>query len=247
MPGQSQAKSPVKTTANGSFGSVKAAALPAVQYTVDPIFNPVGGTYTTAKTIQIKSTTSGSVVHYTTDGSTPTEASPVLGTLKLSSGTTTVSAIAVTSGMGDSRVVQCTYYFQPAVPGGTVGAPAFSPVQGTYFSNINIKIKSQTTGAKIYYTTDGSAPTTSSKVYSTAIPLAPGSAMTINAFSFKAGLTSSPIIITDIHGNGNSHRPGYYADRQPYLEIYKHRKRYFRSEYLLFAGRVNADGILDIL
>ncbi len=180
-------------TISGSLSQMKALVLSSQQYTVDPIFNPVEGTYSVPKTIQIKSTTTGAVIHYTTNGTIPTASSPVLGTLALSNGTVTVQAIAVTSGMGDSRVIKATYYFQPAPSPGNAGEPGFSPVAGFYNTNISVQLKSQTSGATVRYTTNGSTPTATSKAYSAAIPISAGT-MVIKAIAIKSGLTNSAII-----------------------------------------------------
>ena len=50
-------------------------------------------------------------------------------------------------------------------------APTFSIASGTYDTNQNVTISCATDGATIYYTTDGSDPSTSSSVYSEAISL----------------------------------------------------------------------------
>ncbi len=47
--------------------------------------------------------------------------------------------------------------------------PTFTPSPGTYASAQNVSLSSATPGATIYYTVDGSTPTTSSAVYSAPI------------------------------------------------------------------------------
>ena len=54
---------------------------------------------------------------------------------------------------------------------GTVATPTFSPVAGTYTTAQNVTLKCATKGAVIYYTLDGSVPTTASAVYATPIPV----------------------------------------------------------------------------
>lgn len=95
-----------------------------------PTFSPVGGTYSTAQTVTVSTTTSGASIRYTTDGSTPTSTTGTLysGPITVSS-TTTVKAIAYASGFTDSAVSTATYTIAvtPAkivVPGASVLASA---------------------------------------------------------------------------------------------------------------------------
>lgn len=75
-----------------------------------PSFSPPPGTYTSAQTVSISSSTAGAAIRYTTDGSTPT---PTTGTLYSGpiniSATTTVRAIAYQSGLTPSSVRTGTY------------------------------------------------------------------------------------------------------------------------------------------
>lgn len=68
--------------------------------------------------------------------------------------------------------------------------PSFSPATGTYVGSQNVEISS-TAGATIYYTTDGSDPTTSEtrKTYSSAFSI--GVTTTIRAYAEKAEMTAS--------------------------------------------------------
>ena len=70
----------------------------------------------------------------------------------------------------------------------TIAAPRFNPAGGTYYVAQNVEI-SATEGATIYYTIDGSDPTTSSTVYSEPINVA--STTTIKAIATKDDLVSS--------------------------------------------------------
>jgi hypothetical protein len=60
-----------------------------------PIFSPSPGTYATAQTVTISDATPGAVIHYTTNGTTPTASSPTYTAPINVSSTETLQAIAV--------------------------------------------------------------------------------------------------------------------------------------------------------
>ena len=72
-----------------------------------------------------------------------------------------------------------------------VEAPKFSPAAGTYYSTQDITITTETSGAKIYYTTNGDIPTSSSSEYTE--PLKVTSTATIKAIAIS-GLESSSVV-----------------------------------------------------
>jgi len=72
-----------------------------------------------------------------------------------------------------------------------VATPTFSPAGGAYTSAQSVTVSDGTQGATIYYTTDGSTPTTSSTKYSTAISV--GSSETINAIAVASGYADSEV------------------------------------------------------
>jgi len=74
---------------------------------------------------------------------------------------------------------------------GTVATPTFTPAAGTYTSAQSVTISSATTGAVIYYTTNGTTPSTSSTVYSGAISV--GATETIQAIAVASNYTNSPV------------------------------------------------------
>lgn len=63
-----------------------------------------------------------------------------------------------------------------------VAAPAFSVAEGTYSSAQSVEITCTTSGAKIYYTTDGKEPTNASTLYTEAITV--DKSMTIKAIAY---------------------------------------------------------------
>lgn len=72
-----------------------------------------------------------------------------------------------------------------------VSTPTFSPAAGVYTSAQDVEISTTTDGATIYYTTDGTAPTTNSSVYSSAIPVS--TTTTIKAIAVLANYDDSSV------------------------------------------------------
>src|SRR5207237_1084324 len=73
----------------------------------------------------------------------------------------------------------------PAAP------PALSPGGGTFTSSVSVTLTDSTPGATIYYTTDGSTPTTSSAAYSG--PITVTTTQTIKAIAVASGYTTSAV------------------------------------------------------
>ena len=69
--------------------------------------------------------------------------------------------------------------------------PVFTPAAGQYGSPQNVTISDATAGATIYYTTNGTTPTTNSSVYSSAIAVS--AAETLEAFATASGHNASPV------------------------------------------------------
>lgn len=76
-----------------------------------------------------------------------------------------------------------------------VATPTFSPIAGDVAAGTEVTIACATNGATIYYTTDGTDPTTSSNVYSE--PILVNAAITIKAFAWKDGSPSSDIVTAE--------------------------------------------------
>ena len=90
-----------------------------------PTFNPVAGTFTSAQSVMISSTTSGASIRYTVDGSTPTSTTGNLYSSPVNiSVTTTLKAIAYKSGMTDSTVTTGNYTITVCNPPAITGNPA---------------------------------------------------------------------------------------------------------------------------
>jgi hypothetical protein len=118
-----------------------------------PTFTPPGGTYATAQTVTLADTTHGAAIYYTTDGTTPTTASKVYSApIPVTTTGTTLKAIAVAPGYAASAVATAVY---------TLTLPAAATPAATQM----ISIAEATTGATVYYTTNGATPTAASTQY----------------------------------------------------------------------------------
>ena len=123
------------TAVGGAFATVAA-----------PTFNPGTGTYTSAQTVTISTTTTGASIRYTTDNSPPSSTAGTLYSGPITVGSTlTVKAIAYKTGMTDSYVTSATYTLNtcsPCIQGSktdALGAPFTNPgatiaIDGTPFS-----------------------------------------------------------------------------------------------------------------
>ena len=88
-----------------------------------PVIRPNGGRFTDRQTVKITCATEGTVIHYTTDGTTPTASSSVYDGVFTITETTTVKAIAVKEKYLDSEVASATftkYTPRPSTGGATV-------------------------------------------------------------------------------------------------------------------------------
>jgi len=94
----------------------------------------------------------------------------------------------------------------------TVATPTFSPAEGSYSSTQSVTISCATTGATVYYTTDGSTPTTSSTEYSSAISVS--STTTIKAIATKSDMDNSGVASATytITGGGGGSCGGIFSE-----------------------------------
>jgi hypothetical protein len=167
-----------------SNSSVASAGYTITGTVATPTFSPVAGTYTSAQAVTISSSTSGATIYYTTDGSAPTTSSTLYTAPATVSSTATLRAYAILANWNDSAVGSAVYTIT-----GTVATPTFSVAAGTYTSAQLVVLSTTTPGATIYYTTDGSTPTTSSTQYSSALNVT--ATETLKAIAVKTSWANS--------------------------------------------------------
>jgi LysM repeat protein len=167
------------------------SATASAAYTIAPVlptptFSLAPGTYTTLQTVTISDATAGTTIYYTTNGTTPTTSSSVYSGAITVSATETLEAIAVKTAYTNSATASAAYAIAPVLP-----VPTFSLAPGTYTTSQTVTIGDATAGTTIYYTTNGTMPTTSSSVYSGAITVS--ATETLEAIAVKTGYTNCAV------------------------------------------------------
>ena len=125
-----------------------------------PTFNPAPGSYTSSVNVSLSDTTSGAVIHCTTDRTTPTSSSPVCTTLAVSA-TTTIEAVAVASGYNNSVVTTGTYTISISGQGVNYG-------NGFTSSSLTLNGKATINGTRLRLT-DGGINEAGSAFYKTLV------------------------------------------------------------------------------
>jgi len=171
---------------------VLAVSLQAAPAAGSVTLSPSPGSFTTPQAVTLTDSTPGAVIHYTTDGSTPTTSSPVYTAAITVSATTTIKALATASGYSTSATVSGTYTLSTSSTpvAATVG---LNPAPAIYTTAQSVTLTDSTPGAVIHYTINGTTPTTSSPVYSGAISVS--ATTTIKALATASGYSTSLIVI----------------------------------------------------
>ncbi|MEF2247338.1 chitobiase/beta-hexosaminidase C-terminal domain-containing protein [Paenibacillus sp. IITD108] len=160
-----------------------------LEQVVKPLATPAGGEVVSGTKVTLTSTTDGAVIYYTTDGTTPTSASTLYtGAIEITSAMT-LKAIAAKPGMLDSEVLTEQYTILPLEQ---VAKPLANPAGGAVASGTEVTLTSSTEGAMIYYTTDGTIPTSASTLYTKAIEIT--GAMMLKAVAVKSGMLDSEVL-----------------------------------------------------
>src|SRR5258707_315677 len=152
-----------------------------------PKLTPGQGSYAAGQQVAISDATSGATIYYTTNGVGPTTSSTLYtGPITVNS-SETIEAIAVATGYTQSAIGSATYTISTSA----AATPTFSPSGGTYTTAQTVTISDTTSGATIYYTTNGTTPTTSSTPYTG--PITVSATETIEAIAVASGHTQSAV------------------------------------------------------
>ncbi|GHU10148.1 hypothetical protein FACS1894151_09220 [Spirochaetia bacterium] len=165
--------------------------IASAEYTISaakPTADKPAGVIDKGATVSLNTTTSGAAIRYTTDSSDPTSDSTLYTIPIVISASTTIKAIAVKEGVQDSDILTVEYTVL------TAAAPTASLAEGTVIvtDSSTVSLNTGTAGAAIYYTTNGSNPTSSSTLYTS--PILIDKTMTIKAFAVSAATLDSEML-----------------------------------------------------
>ena len=189
-----------------------------------PTFSPTPSTFSGPQSVAL-SNTANLPMFYTLDGSDPTSsATAYVGPISVTRNTT-IKAVTAAYGYLNSPVSTGNYFIQAP-------APAFSLASGTYYTAQNVVVSSNVTGATLYYTTNGTIPTTSSTPCANPCTLAISATTTLRAIASGGGYATSNVTVATytIAANAPSFSPAagtYYStqtvtitDTTPGVTIY---------------------------
>lgn len=152
-----------------------------------------GKYYDSNHTWRIYSSQNGGVTVTTTSGSITAVSSDPSVPFTISNGSASFTATNQTEFSSISVTYESSLFTFATSPicMEQVATPTFSPAAGSYSTAQNVTISCATENATIYYSTDGTAPTTSSSVYSSAIAVT--ETTTIKAMAVKTDMANSEV------------------------------------------------------
>jgi sugar lactone lactonase YvrE len=157
--------------------------------TANPVISPNGATSNNPVTVELGSTTAGAKIYWTINGDDP---SPLNPKATLYSGpfvlaqNGTLKVRAFRDGFVDSEIVSADFNL-------SVGDPTISPNGLASNNAVTVTLGTVTDGAKLYWTIDGSEPTTASTLYAGPFVLAQNGTLRVKGFrdGFLASATVS--------------------------------------------------------
>jgi len=151
------------------FGLIQSPTTATTPVVVPPVATPttptsslVTGVYTSNQSVVLNDTTTGAIIHYTLDGTTPNANSPIYSAPITISTTKTLNAIAMVN-TTSSGVLSLSYTISLPV---VIPTPTSSITPGSYKRPLAIRLFDQyTKPLRAFYTLDGTTPTTKSLAY----------------------------------------------------------------------------------
>jgi beta-glucosidase len=159
-------------------------AVFAKEQVATPTFRLQPGVYEGTQTIYLNCATPGAQIYYTLNGDAPSTSSILYSGRFLVKTNTVIKAIAFKDGMTDSDMSSCEYKIKAL-------KPYSQPGPGVQKSGpLNVALLSSA-GTSLYYTTDGTIPTTSSNLYTK--PITINKATTLKVLATKNDMENSEI------------------------------------------------------
>jgi hypothetical protein len=184
-------------------GAVKARAfrdgfdpsqIAAAAYTLtvaDPLAFPAASTAVNSMSVSLTDFTSGAILHYTLDGSTPGAASAVYSGPITITTNVILSVVALRDGCVSSAVIVNTYLIQ-------VDTPVMTPPGGYFPNGSVVSLAVQRADAVIYYTLNGLDPTNTDTLYTGPFEMeqvpALGDLRTVRARAFAPSTVASAVV-----------------------------------------------------
>jgi parallel beta-helix repeat protein len=153
-----------------------------------PVMSPGTGTYNQAQSVVVTCDTSGAVIHYTCDGSDPTESSSIVasGSSVAVNVSMTLKVKAFKSGLPPSATNTQVYTL-------LVATPTFDPDGYVGDTPQNVTISCASSGSTIHYTTTGIDPTESDPTIASGGTVSISQSTILKAKAFQTGWTSSGV------------------------------------------------------
>ena len=176
-------------TGTSTTTDVNSAVNGVTVVTITAVTNPAD--ITVASGTAVSAITFPTTVSVTKSNGTTATASVVWSTVSVPAYVAATSGTYVFTGTVDGTTLTAKVNVIVGAAAQTVATPTFSPAAGTFTAAQSVTIATTTTGASIYYTIDGTTPTTASTAYTTAINVA--ATTTIKAIAVKTGMTNSAV------------------------------------------------------
>lgn len=167
------------------FTSTSATTGTEELYIVKPVVSatPASCTFYGSQSVTLSADKDGAKIYYTTDETEPSAANGTEYSAPLSfTETTTLKAVAILDGV-PSEVLTATY---------TKGTPtvAVTASSSTFETSLEVTITATPSDAKIYYTTDGTEPSTDGTSYDSPVKFTITSTTTVKAIAVINGVKS---------------------------------------------------------
>lgn len=164
---------------------------------VDPVqFNYASGTYEYSIYLRMTTETLGSKIYYTDDGNDPTTSSKLYSEPILISSSKTIKAKAVKTNLLDSNITTGTYNIG-------ILEPIISPASRSSSLPITVSIEknplSQILSHRIFYTTDGSDPASTSTEYTGSFTLMQNGNIIIKAIAYSDDLLLFSEVVSETY------------------------------------------------